>query len=153
MGFFVGKSRETHLTTNDISSSARLASSLWPPTPMPTPEVRLAQTMGTESSFPAQQLDPDMEQMHIPREARSPGLGRDPRGCPSPARPSKGGKAWEPGPWRDHHRTRRTAIRSWQEEKTFFALIESREKGSVAGQANFCQSSGGGEQNPFISRS
>ena len=122
MGLFVGKSRKTHLTTKDISSSAGLASSLWPPTPMPTPEVQLAQTMGTESSFPAQQLDPDMEQMHIPREARSPGLGRDPRGCPSPARPSKGGEAWEPGPWRDHHRTRRTSIRSWQEEKTILLL-------------------------------
>ena len=37
--------------------------------------------------------------------------------------------------------------------ENYFALIESREKGSMAGQANFCQSSGDGEQNPFISRS
>ena len=73
-----------------------------------------------ESSFPAQQLGPDVEQMYIPREARPPGLGRDPRGCPQPAQPSKGGEAWEPGPWRDQHKTRRTAIGSWQDEKTIF---------------------------------
>ena len=53
------------------------------------------------------------------------------------------------------HKPRRIAIGSWQEEKTFFfffsALIDSREKDSMApGQANFCQSSGGREQNPFF---
>ena len=75
-----------------------LAGSPWPPTPHQSQKAGCLDT-DMESSFPAQQLGPDMEQMYIPREARPPGLGRDPQGCPPPARPSKGGEAWEPGPW------------------------------------------------------
>lgn len=129
----------------------RLAGSPWPPTPHQSQKAGCLDT-DMESSFPAQQLGPDMEQMYIPREARPPGLGRDPQGCPPPAWPSKGGEAWELGPWS----TRPAELPSGlgRKRKLFFffsALIDSREKDSMApGQANFCQSSGGREQNPFF---
>lgn len=72
--------------------------------------------------------------MHILREARSPGLGRDHHSCPSPATPSKGCEAWEPGPWRGHHKTHRAAIGSWQEEKTFLLLERVKRKAAWLGR-------------------
>lgn len=45
---------------NDVSSLALAGELFLPPTPTPIPEGRLAWNMGTESSFPAWQLDPDV---------------------------------------------------------------------------------------------
>ena len=131
-----------------------LASSPWPPTPTPIPEGWLS-GHGHGEFLPSTAIRSRRGADVHSQGGQAPGLGRDPRGCPPPAQPSKGGEAWEPGPWRDQHKARRAAIGSWQEDKTFFfffpALIDSREKDSMApGQANSCQPSGGGEQNPFF---
>lgn len=60
IGLFAEKSVNTHLTTGDISSSAHAGRLSLSPCPRAVPEGRLARSMGTESSFPARQLAPDM---------------------------------------------------------------------------------------------
>lgn len=84
MGLFVEKSVNTRLTTGDISSSAHAGGLCLSPCPHAVPEGRLAGSTGTESSFPARQLAPDMGADAHSQGAGSRGLGRDPRSCPSP---------------------------------------------------------------------
>ena len=107
-----------------------LASSPWPPTPTPIPEGWLS-GHGHGEFLPSTAIRSRRGADVHSQGGQAPGLGRDPRGCPLPAQPSKGGEAWEPGPWRDQHKARRAAIGSWQEEKTFFfffLLLQTAER-------------------------
>lgn len=86
--------------------------------------------------------------MHILREAGSRGLGRARRSCPPPARASKGvrrgSRALRGATTRPSGRPSGLGRR-----RKHPPLRERKEKGSVAWQANFCQSRRGGEQNAF----
>lgn len=110
-----------------------LAGSPWPPTPHQSQKAGCLDTV-MESSFPAQQLGPDVEQMYIPREARPPALA----GTPKAAHRQHGhlkevsvGAGPLEAPAQDPPNCHRVLARR---ENFFFssALIDSREKDSMA---------------------
>lgn len=152
-GLFVGKSITTYLTTNDASPLAQVGHLSRAPSLCTNPHK--AGWPGAQAGRVSSQCSSEIqtwEQMHILREASPEALA----GTTAAAHLQQGhqkavrrGSRPSEGPPQDPPGCHQVLAGS----ENVFALIEGTEKGSMAGQANYCQSSGGVEQSPFFSRS